>query len=145
MLVLLKVLPKDACRFEWTEKGGTSLSAQIKILNRKSVTGMRPRQVAGYYCTIYPLTQQEPFPAPTMRCSIYLPCLGATVGFPRLCLNCFPSLLRINELLFTVSPPCNHLFLMTFDRRRACRGEQTGRNWERRRNRRPRRNYESDT
>lgn len=90
----------------WTEKGGTSLSAQIRILTRKSVTGMRHRQVAGYYCTIYPLTQQEQFPAPTMRCSIYLPCHGATVGFPQLRLNCFPSLLRINELLFTVSPPC---------------------------------------
>lgn len=106
----------------WTEKGPTSLSAPIKILTRKSATGMRHRQVAGYYCTIYPLTQQEQFPAPTMRCSIYLPCHDASVGFPQLCLNCFPSLLRINELLFTVSPPCNHLFLMACDRQPQARG-----------------------
>lgn len=85
---------------------------------------MRHRQVAGYYCTIYPLTQQERFPAPTMRCSIYLPCLGATVRFPQLCLNCFSFLLRINELLFKVSPPCHHLFLMTYDRQPQARGER---------------------
>lgn len=110
----------DLC---WTEKGGTSLSARIKILTRKSVPGIRHRQVAGYDCAIYPLTQQKQFPAPTMRCSIYLPCHGAAVGIPQLCLNCFPTLLRTNGLLFTVSPPRNHLFLMTFDRQPQARGE----------------------
>lgn len=67
----------------WTEKGGTSLSAQIKILTRKGVTGMRHRQAAGYYSTIYPLTQQTQFPAPTMRCSIYLLVKVPRLGFLR--------------------------------------------------------------